>query len=70
MHLYSLQQKEGPKLTEEINFNYIGLQKQNMKLKLAAEIFFGSVANSTEFLEYDLKDPKFKSCAFGLLIYT
>ena len=33
-----------------------------MKLKLATHVFSESVADSLEFVDHDLNDPKFKGC--------
>ena len=43
---------EGLSLVNKLNFNHTGWQKQKMKVKLAAQTFSASVADSLEFLAF------------------
>ena len=42
-HLYSLLQQKRLSLANEVNSDYIGWQKQKMKVKLAAQTISGSI---------------------------
>ena len=39
---------------------------EKIKVKLTAQTFSASVADSLGFLDYDLKDPEFKGCSFTI----
>ena len=63
MHSFSLQQQERLSLANKLNSNHIGWQKKKKKVKLVAQTFILSTADSFEFLEHDLKDQKLKGCS-------
>jgi hypothetical protein len=67
--LYILQEQKGLKMVNKLSPNHIKFEKHEMNVRLAAQTLSSSVADAIEFLDIDMKKPKFQNSS-GTVKFT
>jgi hypothetical protein len=67
--LYILQEQKGLKMGNKLSPNHIKFEKHKMNVRLAAQTLSSSVADAIEFLDIDMKNPKFQNSS-GTVKFT